>query len=161
MKVWKELNESERITEVKRLIALDYSTAMVAAELQARGKDGRISRNVVAGWCARRGIAFPKKVRRKKTAKPKYKPKPKLVSVKGSIKKRPADKPKQFKKTKTAIVSPAPVDILDVKDGDCRFPLWGNKPPYLFCGNAVEENKIYCKGHNKIATKTILKRKTK
>jgi len=37
--------------------------------------------------------------------------------------------------------------ILDLEDGDCRFP-FGESAPYLFCGDPAQEKSSYCPAHH-------------
>jgi GcrA cell cycle regulator len=50
----------------------------------------------------------------------------------------------------TGVVStPIGVPLVEIRDGLCRFPLWGNDgaPDFLMCGKAAPAGQVYCERH--------------
>ena len=46
-------------------------------------------------------------------------------------------------------VKPVKVPLLQVKDGQCRWPMWGEDKNYVVCGNECRPKATYCKVHER------------
>ena len=40
-----------------------------------------------------------------------------------------------------------PLTIYQLGYGDCKYPVEGNDPPYLYCGKQSDEGRSYCPPH--------------
>lgn len=127
-------------SELRRYIKGGYSFAEAVAELNQKFGTS-FSRNAAIGRAYRIGIEIVRLPKASKPAKPRrqksavFRPRPEIVIP-----------------IPVVAVDPRYLDLIDLKDGDCRFPL--GTGPYTFCGNPKCEGSSYCQPHRMVCEGT-------
>lgn len=127
----------ERCDALRRLVAEGYSASAIALEL------GVSSRNAVIGKIHRLGLGWAKRGR-PAIRRP---PRPVTQPTLSQLQKRPSTPP------------PTGLPFLEIKGGQCRFPLNGHGSvvrldTFRFCGNKVSRGS-YCAYHARMVYKPI------
>lgn len=132
----------------KHLNAAIIDRANAGMSFSEISEDLGITRNVISGAiyrARRKGVVFPNtrseppQVRPKPTPRPEDAAPPRLRVV-------PTRAPKPGL-VADANYSPKRVSIMELRDGVCRWPLWGNdaQPSERFyCGNESDAGHVYC-----------------
>lgn len=120
----------------------------IAMEVNKKFKTN-ITRNAALGKCQRMGL----KSKNKRTDRYK-KPKERKVAVRtvrfiAPSVRPPKPPPKERPSLNPNWVEPIGVDVRDLADGDCHWPLGGfsARPPYKYCGEKKFKGSMYCHHH--------------
>lgn len=140
----------ERIETLKQLWDVGLSGSQIAERL------GGLSRNAVIGKANRLGLASREKIslgagvskapKARAATTRKAAPDLKAIAAVKAIIDRP---PPQVIET-LPLPKSLELSLLEVKDGDCRWPT-GEKADITFCGHNIHEGKPYCAYHCRLA----------
>lgn len=140
----------ERIELLKKLWSEGFSAKQIADQI------GGISRNAIMGKVHRLNLEGRQKIvlaggerkpaKERPAATRKAPPNPKaMAAVQEIINRPPPAVIEQVAKPKSLEMS-----LLDLKDGDCRWPT-GERADITFCGHNTERDKPYCTYHCRLA----------
>lgn len=122
--------------------------AMAGMSFTEIAEDLGITRNTISGIIYRarhKGMIFPTTRSEPKQDRPAPAPRPKDAAP-------PKPRIVPIRPAKTVLVvdanyRPRRVTIMEVRDGLCRWPLWGNDAPHserFYCGNESAAGQVYC-----------------
>lgn len=130
----------------------DHSLAQLAAQFTAAQIANQLgcSRNSVIGRCARRGISLssylvPRVEPIQRAANRRAAARQSYAAKRGKL---AAAEPIEIVDTRPPMPhDPSYPDTMGVRDGLCRWPLWGKDTPYSdkrYCGSETAPGKVYC-----------------
>jgi GcrA cell cycle regulator len=153
---------TDEVAEYMRLLlSQGDSYGEIASKVNARFNTA-LTRNSVLGKCRRLGMAS----KNKRTDKVKPGRKKDVINIpKFLFGAEPPKKPmpKERPPSDPNWVEPAGIDVRELTDGVCHWPLGGfsARPPYKYCGMAKYDNKSkYCSHHLELSKRSN-ERKTK
>ena len=135
-RTWPDMSRQERIELIKAGVAEGMSSGQIAAWI------GGCTRNAVIGMANRAKVTLCARAHGRPKP-PKRMPAPK---------KAPREILKRERRLREAVVPDMPdefyhVDLMDVRAGQCRWPLWGperHPEKYTYCGKPVRIGEPYC-----------------
>ncbi len=136
---WKTMPKAQKVARVRALVEQDnLSARQIASHLGT-------TRGAVLGFCDRNGIRFG--LKKGVAAKKKQTFKKQSFRLYQFPNKRPV-KPEKSRGV-TASSEEKPVAFLNVKNGQCRRPLWGDEigidiSQKFFCGAPTGEGETFC-----------------
>lgn len=143
-RTWPDLSRQERIDLIKAGIAEGMSSGQIASWI------GGCTRNAVIGMAYRAKIALYVQAPAKTPAK----------TPKKEVKRAPREILKRERRLREAVVPDKPdefyhVNLMDVREGQCRWPLWGperHPERYTYCGKPTRIGAPYCPKCCELAT---------
>lgn len=134
----------ERTESLRKMFAEKMSASEIANAL------GAYSRNAVCGKLARLGLmrGFGTRHPSAPATKRARARKPKMVNFNRVEAARGRLDPEPFVCRDAADVAPRHLTLLELEEGDCRFPY--GEVSYTFCGNLVREGSPYCPAHSRL-----------
>ena len=151
----------ERVELLKKLWAEGLSASQIAGQL------GGVTRNAVIGKVHRLGLSGrattsrvkPNRVRRNKTARQNNAPRLGLFSNSNAALRTlsngpdgPREEPFRSQYVELDIPPEERVDLVDLKEGQCRWPIGDpTDPEFHFCGRDANDGAPYCEYHTRVA----------
>lgn len=139
--------------KIKRLAADGYSASQIAAEMNERSRNAVIGRLNRIG--ARLGDLCSPGQPRKPTGKPK-KPRNQPARIAVTPRAKQLFSPLPASEAFIALETSTPVGLMDLKDGQCKWPVGE-----LYCGNATDFRKVYCAKHQATARRPPMHQHTR
>lgn len=134
----------------KHLNAAIIDRAMAGMSFTEIADDLGITRNTISGAvyrARRKGVVFPNTRSEPPQDRPKPTPRPEGAAP-PRLRVVPIPEPKP-RLVSDANYAPKRVTIMELRDGVCRWPLWGNDAApsdRFYCGNESDAGHVYC-GH--------------